>query len=109
MMSERLTVKVNYILDAQNNENLIFILFFHKNENRTKITEDIKKYFKNKKSYKKQKSHIALQTDGQIDIVNYRVASEYLKHDLVHNIIYFYMLDIADHSEKVYKCVTFKN
>ena len=44
-MTHRLTVKVNYIMDAQNNGKFNFNIIIHKNfANRTKNTKDMGKY-----------------------------------------------------------------
>ena len=47
-MTNRLTVKVNYILDAQNNGKFNFDIFNYKNfKNRTINTKDMRKNVKN--------------------------------------------------------------
>ena len=47
-MTNRLTVKVNYILDAQNNRKFNFDIFNYKNfKNRTINTKDMRKNVKN--------------------------------------------------------------
>ena len=52
MMTDRLTVKVIYILDAQNNGKSYFDTIIYKNfENRAKNTKCMEKYVKNKKNY----------------------------------------------------------
>ena len=53
-MTNRLTVKVNYVLDAQNNGKFNFdIIIVKKFANRTKNTKDLGKYVKNRKIAKK--------------------------------------------------------
>ena len=51
-MTYRLTVKVNYIMDAQNNGKFNFDIIIHKNfANRTKNTKGRGEYVKNSKQY----------------------------------------------------------
>ena len=51
MTADKLSVRVNYILDAQNNGKFNFdTSILKKFENEIKTTKDIGKYFKNKKT-----------------------------------------------------------